>query len=80
MQRKKPGCVVEKKPGLSGSSSYVKWLNVYSIFVENRLTFEPGLCIIKKHSYPRSEGRYDSQGHRILFMTTTPIFRHDSQF
>ena len=35
--------------------------------------------IFKKHSYPRSVGRYDSCGHRILFMAIAPIFRHDSQ-
>ncbi|RGZ00734.1 hypothetical protein DXA14_22170 [Hungatella hathewayi] len=75
----KAGFRNRKKAVVSGLTSYVKRLNVYSIFVENRLTFCPGLCIIKKHSYPRSVGRYDSCGHRILFMAIAPIFRHDSQ-
>lgn len=43
---------MEKKSILSRLRSYVKQINVYSIFVENRLTFSFGLCIIKKHSYP----------------------------
>lgn len=80
MKWKKPGVRWKKKSILSRLYSYVKQINVYSIFVENRLTFSFGLCIIKKHSYPHSEGRYDSQGHRILFMTAAPIFRHNSQF
>ena len=78
--KEKAGDEMEKKSILSRLHSYVKQINVYSIFVENRLTFSFGLCIIKKHSYPHSEGRYDSQGHRILFMTAAPIFRHNSQF
>ena len=80
MKWKKAGGEMEKKSILSRLHSYVKQINVYSILVENRLTFSFGLCIIKKHSYPHSEGRYDSQGHRILFMTAAPIFRHNSQF